>query len=143
MFKWIQTKKWLPDVLIGAIFALGLGIADNAIQGQNGLYASLLFGVAFFFFREYPYLGIAFVLLGGVATVFLAVAPTVAGFGVAFLVLLASAFGRRVWSLGLLASAIVSGLILAHYAAYQTTLSTQFLVSPSTTIPVGAGSSLS
>jgi signal transduction histidine kinase len=126
MFRWIQTKKWLPDVFIGAIFALGLGIADYAIQGRNALYASLLFGVSFFFFREYPYLGIGFVLLGGVATVLLAVAPTVAGFGIAFLLLLAAAFGRRVWSLGLLAAAIVSGLVLAHYAAYQTTLSTQF-----------------
>ncbi|MFM7030488.1 MAG: sensor histidine kinase [Micrococcales bacterium] len=126
MFRWIQTKKWLPDVLIGAIFALGLGTSDLAIQGKDGLIASALFGLSFFFFRRFAYLGIALIVAGAVATTMLGIAPPVGGFSVALVVFLSAAFGKRLWSLGVLAAAVTSGLILAHYAAYQTALSTQF-----------------
>ena len=126
MFQWIQTKKWLPDVLIGAIFAMGLALADYQLQGSSGLIVSLIFGVSFAFFREVPYVAAALILAGAGATVLLGTAPTVAGFFVALVVLLSAALGPRLWSLIILAASIVSGLIVAHYAAYQTALSREF-----------------
>ena len=126
MFQWIQSKKWLPDLVIGAFFATVLGSIDFALQGKDGLIASLLISFGFFFFREYAFLAIPLVVAGSAAELVLGLRPTAAGFSVALLVFIASALGRRLWSLLIMASAILSGVVVAWNAAFNTSLATQF-----------------
>ena len=126
MFQWIQSKKWLPDLVIGAFFAIVLGSIDFALQGKDGLTASLLFTFAFFFFREYAYLAIPLVIAGAVTELLLGLRPTAAGFSVALLVFIASALGRRLWSVLIMLAGIGSGIVVAWSTAFNTSFLTQF-----------------
>lgn len=126
MFQWIQSKKWLPDLVIGAFFAIVLGSIDFALQGKDGLIASLLFTFAFFFFREYAYLAIPLVIAGAVTELMLGLRPTAAGFSVAVLVFIASALGRRLWSVLIMLAGIGSGIVVAWSTAFNTSFLTQF-----------------
>lgn len=126
MFQWIQSKKWLPDLVIGAFFAIVLGSIDFALQGKDGLIASLLFTFAFFFFRDYSYLAIPLVIAGAVTELMLGLRPTAAGFSVALLVFIASALGRRLWSVLIMVAGIGSGIVVAWSTAFNTSFLTQF-----------------
>lgn len=126
MFQWIQSKKWLPDLVIGAFFAMVLGSIDFALQGKDGLIASLLFTFAFFFFREYAYLAIPLVIAGAVTELMLGLRPTAAGFSVSVLVFIASALGRRLWSVLIMLAGIGSGIVVAWSTAFNTSFLTQF-----------------
>lgn len=127
MFQWIQSKKWLPELILGSTTALIFGLCDFYLQGKNGLIASLLLSFAFFFFREYSFLAIPLILAGSVTEIFLDLRPTVAGFSIAFLVFVAAALGRRrLWSLLIMASAIVGGVAVAWDTAFNTSVTSQF-----------------
>lgn len=126
MFQWIQSKKWLPDLVIGAFFAIVLGSIDFALQGKAGLIASLLFNFAFFFFREYAFLAIPLVIAGAVTELMLGLRPTASGFSVAVLVFIASALGRRLWSVLIMLAGIGSGIVVAWSTAFNTSFLTQF-----------------
>jgi signal transduction histidine kinase len=126
LFQWIQSKKWLPDVIIGALAAIVLGLVDYINQGTNGLIVSLLFASAFLFFRQFSYLAVALVAGGAAAQILLGIHPTVAGFSVSILVFLASALGVRLWSLAILSASVLAGIVLAWQAAFNSSLVTQF-----------------
>lgn len=126
MFQWIQSKKWFPDLVIGAFFAIVLGSIDFALQGKAGLIASLLFTFAFFFFREYAFLAIPLVIAGAVTELMLGLRPTASGFSVAVLVFIASALGRRLWSVLIMLAGIGSGIVVAWSTAFNTSFLTQF-----------------
>ena len=126
MFQWIQSKKWLPDAIVGAFFTVVLGITDFLVQGNSALIVSLLLGAAFFFFREYSAFAVVFVVAGGVAELVLGVHPTISGFAIAGLVFLASALGARLWSLSILAASVFTGLLIAWNAAFASSVTSQF-----------------
>jgi len=119
MFQWIQSKKWVPDLVFGAFFALTLGFIDYALQGSSGLIASLLIGASFFFVREYSYAAVALVAIGSITEVSLGLLPTIAGFAVVALVFASSALGSRFWSLMIMVSSMVSGIVVAYHTAFS------------------------
>ncbi|MEN9715304.1 MAG: hypothetical protein RJA35_771 [Actinomycetota bacterium] len=126
MFQWIQTKKWLPDLSIGLVFASILAVIDYNTQGSNGLIASVILGFSFFFFREYSYIAIPLILGGCYAELALNLHPTAAGFSLALLVFISSALGPRRWSLLIMASAILTGVLVAWSVAFNTAFATEF-----------------
>jgi len=126
LFQWIQSKKWLPDVVIGAVFVAILSTCDFLLQGTNGLLAALVFSSCFFFFREYSYLALPLLIGGSIAEYALDLRPTVSGFAVAILVFTASALGKRIWSLLILATAVVTGIAIAWNGTFNTSLAKQF-----------------
>jgi len=126
LFQWIQSRKWLPDASIGLFFLSLLALTDYLLQGTNGLIVALLLGSSFFFFREYSALAVVLVLAGSTSEILLGVRPTVSGFAISLLVLIASALGRRGWSLAILGASIGTGLFVAWNAAFAQSVSSQF-----------------
>jgi len=126
LFQWINSRKWLPDASIGLFFTGLFATIDFFLQGTNGLLASLVLASSFFFFREYGYLAIPLLIGGSVAEISLGLHPTVAGLAVALLVFIASALGRRVWSLLTMATGILTGIVVAWFAIFHSGLSKQF-----------------
>lgn len=119
MIQWIQSRKWVPELVFGAFFALTLGITDYELQGTNGLITALLISSAFFFVREFSYISVAMVLIGSLSEISLGNLPTVSGFATAILVLTSAAFGSRLWSLLVMAATMVSGVAVAYNAAFS------------------------
>ena len=123
MFQWVLSKKWLPEVILGAFASAILGSIDYVLQGSAGLIASLIFCSAFFFFRQFAFLGGIFVAGATTAELLLHVEPVVAGFAAILPVFLAGIFASRRSGLVFLAASSLSGLAMV----YNVSFNTQFL----------------
>ena len=119
LIQWVQSEKWVPDIAFGAFFALVLGLFDYNLQSTPGLIVSLLFAAAFIFFREFTYAASAFVLIASLAEINTVGLPTIAGFATALLVFVSAALGPRLWSLVLLVTTGLSGVLVAYWVTFD------------------------
>jgi signal transduction histidine kinase len=124
MFKWVLSKKWLPEVIFGGFATIIFGSIDFALQGTGGLIASIIFSTAYFFVRQYGFVGWLLLLVATFTELALHIQPVIAGFAVVAAVLLSGIFATRRSGLTYLASSLVSGLTMVWQVSFNTRLLT-------------------
>ncbi|MEN9989544.1 MAG: hypothetical protein RL508_523 [Actinomycetota bacterium] len=124
MFQWVLSKKWLPEVIFGGFAAIIFGSVDFALQGTKGLISSLIFSAAYFFVRQYGFIGGLLLLTATGTEISLHTQPVVAGFAAVVAVFLSGIFATRRSALSFLGASLVAGLVMVWQVAFNTKLLT-------------------
>lgn len=125
MHQWLQSKKWLPEIIFTALAVL-IPVSDLYAQGTVPFAFAALIAAGVFFFRKWPYVAPSLVVVGSVVNLSLGYLPLVGSASAAILVFLSAAFSTRLWSLLNLGVSVLTGLLIAWYAAFKSPLLDNF-----------------
>lgn len=123
MIRWIQQKKWLPEVLLASSFIFIFGGLDLLQQGPLSIFGTLAIGVGLLFVRNFSFLVAIFLILSVVFQVGFSLLPIFGSLGIPFLALIIGAFSPKPWSQINFAVAMFSGLVVAANTSYNPALS--------------------
>ena len=125
MHQWLQSKKWLPEIIFTALSVL-FPIIDFIVQGPVPFLFALILALGVFFYRKWSFITPILVLVGSILNLALGHLPLVSAASVALAIFLGAAFTTRLWSLINLAVAAVTGLLVAWFTAFHSPLANNF-----------------
>ena len=124
MLKWIETHKWLPEIILFSIYFLILGGADLVVQGVPALVTSIFAVLPILFVRRLNYLVPLCLAVSIFLQFYFNIFPPFSVFVSPLIVFLAGALTTGIWKGLILASFLVSGLASAAHSSFNSSLQT-------------------
>jgi signal transduction histidine kinase len=123
MIRWIQQKKWLPEILLALAVAFFFGGLDLLSQGPLALLSSAALALGFLFVRKFSYLIPIWLILGASLQVGFGLLPIIGNLAIPALAFVVGAFSNRPWRELNLVIGVFAGLLIAGDLAYNPALS--------------------
>jgi signal transduction histidine kinase len=122
MIRWIQQRKWLPEILLAAVVFFVLGGLDLLTQGPIAMLGSLAIATSLLFVRRYSYLTSALVLIASAIQVSSSLLPIFGSIGIPLVAFIVGAFSSKPWREINFVVAVLGGLGFAANLSFNPTL---------------------
>lgn len=122
MIRWIQQKKWLPEIMLAAVVFFILGGLDLLTQGITAMLGSLAIAASLLFVRRFSFLTSAFVLTSGALQLSSSLLPIYGSLGIPLVAFIVGAFSSKPWREINFVVAILGGLGFAGNLSFNPTL---------------------
>jgi signal transduction histidine kinase len=122
MIRWIQQKKWLPELMLAAVAFLVLGGLDLLTQGPTAMLGSLAISVSLLFVRRFSFMTSVFILLASSIQLSSSLLPIYGSLAIPLVAFVVGAFTVKPWREINFAVAILGGLGFAANLSFNPTL---------------------
>ena len=122
MIRWVQQKKWLPELLLATVVFLILGGLDLINQGYIAMLGSLAIATSLLFVRRFSFLTAVLVLVASVIQVSFSLLPIFGSIGIPLVAFIVGAFSPKPWREINFIVAVLGGLGFAANVSFNPTL---------------------
>lgn len=122
MIRWVQQKKWLPELLLATVVFLILGGLDLINQGYVAMLGSLAIATSLMFVRRFSFLTAVLVLVASVIQVSFSLLPIFGSIGIPLVAFIVGAFSPKPWREINFIVAVLGGLGFAANVSFNPTL---------------------
>lgn len=122
MIRWIQRRKWLPEVLLSSFVFFLMGGLDLVIQGTQALIGTLFVAISFLFVRKFSYLAVIFIITSTAIQIAYSLVPIVGSIGIPLLAFIVGAFSPKPWREIVFVANIFGGLAIAANLGFNPVL---------------------
>jgi signal transduction histidine kinase len=122
MIRWIQQRKWLPELLLASVVFFVLGGLDLLTQGTTAMLGSLAIAASLLFVRRFSFLTSALVLIASAIQVSFSLLPIFGSIGIPLVAFIVGAFSAKPWREINFVVAVLGGLGFAANLSFNPSL---------------------
>jgi signal transduction histidine kinase len=122
MIRWIQQRKWLPELLLASVVFFVLGGLDLLTQGTTAMLGSLAIAASLLFVRRFSFLTSALVLIASAIQVSFSLLPIFGSIGIPLVAFIVGAFSAKPWREINFVVAVLGGLGFAANFSFNPSL---------------------